>query len=171
MQWLCCVCVCVFFPPFSPKIRRIKIVDTVPETAKIQISKPFLVWHKRTVYKRDFWANNTWLTILFRHWLLTVHSKWNMTHFSGINEAPPHHQLCSLRRHGANKHSQFKRVENKSSTKGSPWSWAIASPLCPPTTSTHPHRSPTVSISVRLCHANDIESANIKKNVICYHCH
>lgn len=132
--------------------------------------KYFLVSQKQAVYNRDFWPDNIWLSILFTHWLLRLHSKWNMAHFTGINEAPPHHQLRSRRRHGANKHGQFKRAENKSSTKGGPWSWATAvinSPV-PPAPSTHPHRSPTVSISLQLCHANRIESANIK-DLICYY--
>lgn len=84
-----------------------------------------------------------------------------MSHFTGINEAPPPHQLRSLRRHGANKHSQFKRAQDKSSTKGGPWSRATAVPCAPST----PPQSNRVHFTP-LCHGNDIESANIK-NLIC----
>lgn len=103
-------------------------------------------------------------------------SKWNMAHFTEINEAPPHHQLRSRRRRGANKHGQFKKAANKSSTKGGPWSWAtevINSPVRPapsnqPHPHLHPHPRPTVSASPQLCHANGIETANIK-DLICYY--
>lgn len=132
----------------SQKLRRINtVVITVSETNKgsKQISKHFLVSQKQSAYKRDFWPSNIWLSILFTHWLLTLHSKWNMAHFTGINEAPPYHQLRSRRRHGANKHGQFKRVENKSSTKGRPVELSHSSyklpcaPVPSPTPSTHPH--------------------------------
>lgn len=89
--------------------------------------------------------------------------------FTGINEAPPHHQLRSRRRHEANKHSQFQKPANKSCTKGGPWSRAIEDINSPasPAPSTQPCSS-TVSISLHLCHANRIDSANIK-DLICYY--
>lgn len=83
----------------------------------MQISKYSSGYQQHTGYNRDFWPDNMWFSIL-SPWLLTLHSKWNMAHFTEINEAPPHHQLRSRRRQGANKHGQFKRVENKSHTKG-----------------------------------------------------
>lgn len=121
--------------------------------------KPWLLtWQYMTFYSH------------FIYWVIMPLSKWNMAHFTGINEAPPNHQLRSRRQHGANSHSQFQKQENKNSTKDSPWSWVtedINSPVPVPHLPT-PTR-PTVSISLQLCHANRIDSANLK-NLICdYH--
>lgn len=153
-------------PAFRSKTEEDSVATTASATNKTQNKSPNISSppQKRALYNCDFWPDNIWLSFLHTHWLLTLHSKWNMAHFTGINEAPPCHQLRSRRRHGANKHSQFKRAENKSSTMGGPWSWAravIDSPV-PPAPNTHPHPAPTVSISLQLCHANTTESANIK---------
>ena len=121
--------------------------------------KPWLLtWQYMTFYSH------------FIYWIIMPLSKWNMAHFTWINEAPPNHQLRSRRQHGANSHSQFQKQENKNSTKDSPWSWVtedINSPVPVPHLPTP--TLPTVSVSLELCHANRIDSANLK-NLICdYH--
>lgn len=120
-------------------------------------------WLLTRLYRTSFF--------LFTRWLLMPLSKWNMAHFTEINEAPPRHQLRSRRRRRANKHGQFKkRKRTKAGQKGGPWSWAtevINSPVHP-AQSTHPQPRPAVSASRQLCHANATETAHIK-DLICYY--